>query len=78
MESRIASWSNRRASRTPAELGLREGRAVAVREKAELIIGAYLRAIEAGDWRASESLLTGVFGRPQEKRALHVAPLLRP
>ena len=31
-------------------------------ERADEILGAYMKAIAAGDWRASESLLT-----PQEK-----------
>jgi hypothetical protein len=41
-----------------------------VEERAAEILGAYMKAIAAGDWRASESLLTRVFGRPQEKLEL--------
>jgi hypothetical protein len=40
-----------RRRRPSGSLGLAE---LIVREKAELIFGAYLRTIEAGDWRASE------------------------
>jgi hypothetical protein len=33
----------------------------------ELIVGAYLTAIAAGDWRASASLLERVYGTPRER-----------
>jgi hypothetical protein len=38
-----------------------------VEEKAELILGAYMTAIQQGDWRASASLLERVYGRPRER-----------
>jgi hypothetical protein len=41
-------------------------------ERAAEILGAYMKAIEAGDWRASESLLTRVFGRPHERLEVEV------
>jgi hypothetical protein len=33
----------------------------------ELMVGAYLTATAAGDWRASASLLERVYGTPRER-----------
>ena len=41
--------------------------ALKVEEESELIVGCFLEAIKKGDWRAAESLMHRVYGRPKEK-----------
>lgn len=38
-----------------------------IQERGEEIAGAFMRAVESGDWRAAEALMTRVYGRPQER-----------
>lgn len=38
-----------------------------IQERGEEIAAAFMRAVEQGDWRAAEALMTRVYGKPQER-----------
>ena len=40
--------------------------AVAAEEHGREIVGVYCKAIEGGDWRAAEALMSRIYGKPEE------------